>query len=56
MKVEVNGVGTVDSWFHCCETRSYVDAKLDPLLDELKSVYPAPRSMGRLVECTDKCP
>ena len=57
MKVEVNGVGTVDSWFHCCETRSYVDAKLDAnVVQELKSVYPASRNKDRLVECPEKCP
>jgi hypothetical protein len=42
------------SW-HCCETREYVDKKLDPLLIELKSVYPKPRGMELNVECDEGC-
>jgi hypothetical protein len=57
MSVVVLGDDTLDNWFHCCETRSYVDAKLDAnVVQELKSVYPASRSKDRLVECPEKCP
>jgi hypothetical protein len=56
MSVVVLGDGSVDNWFHCCETRGYVDAKLQRMQIELKSVYPASRSMDRLVECTEQCP
>jgi hypothetical protein len=48
---------SLDNYFHCCETRSCVDAKLDAnVLQELKSVYPTSRSKDRLVECPEKCP
>jgi hypothetical protein len=47
---------SLDNYFHCCETRSCVDAKLDAnVLQELKSVYPTSRSKDRLVECPAKC-
>ena len=55
MSAMVFGDGEVDNYFHCCETRSYVDAKLDTLHDELKSVYPASRSKDRNVQCLDTC-
>lgn len=41
--------------FHCCVTRQAVDAKLDPLLPELKELYPTPRSMERNVQCHLGC-
>ena len=44
-----------DGSFHCCETRDLVDAKLDKLVGELKSVYPIKRSMNRLVGCHLGC-
>jgi hypothetical protein len=59
MSVMVLGDGSVglgDNLFHCCETRPYVDTKLDTLVDEAKSVYPTSRTRGRLVGCTEKCP
>jgi hypothetical protein len=41
--------------FHCCETRALVDAKLDPLLPELKKLYPTPRGQERNVMCHLGC-
>lgn len=52
----VLGDNSVDNWFHCCETRSIVDAKLDNELHEIQSVYNTSRSKDRLVECSEKCP
>jgi hypothetical protein len=50
-----NGDGDTELTFQCCETREYVDWKLNSLLGELKSVYPTPRSKDRLVECSLAC-
>jgi hypothetical protein len=41
--------------FHCCTTREAVDAKLTPLLPELRKLYPKPRSMERNVQCHLGC-
>lgn len=43
-----------ESW-NCCETREFVDGRLDELLGEFKSVYPASRAKARSVECHLGC-
>jgi hypothetical protein len=40
----------------CCETREYVDSKLDTGdVERFKKLYPKPRSMLRNVECHRGC-
>lgn len=43
--------------WRCCETREYVDSKLDAGGDvqRFKDIYPTPRSKGRNVECHRGC-
>jgi hypothetical protein len=49
------GGGDTKLSFQCCETREYVDGKLKPLLDELKSVYPTTRGKDHNVGCSLAC-
>ncbi|KAJ4988706.1 hypothetical protein SVAN01_05839 [Stagonosporopsis vannaccii] len=44
-----------DGGWHCCETREFVDKRLDELVSEFKSVYPTPRKLSRLAECHLGC-
>lgn len=44
-----------DGTFLCCETREAVDAKLDGLELELKSVYPKTYERFRNVQCHLGC-
>ncbi|KAF3035893.1 hypothetical protein E8E12_000542 [Didymella heteroderae] len=45
-----------DGDWNCCETREYVDSKLDTGdVQRFKAIYPTPRSMNRDVKCHRGC-